>query len=266
MLTAPISNKRRTLAMKKKTFLFFSTAIGLLVVTFALISLASAQQDCDAFYGNPIPDAQIDGTIGSEWNDAGTFANVSISPWGIARLWAKQDGTYVYIGLRFVADSENPWVAFQLGTTFCMSSSADGALFGDDNYSPNGYVDIHFTEGAGVAADAVQDGKGAISVNSSKFVIVEMKKPLNSEDADGKDINWTQGNTCTLSIDWDSDGGGSSGGSTNHIGGIRKAKTMLINPNPVPEFPSAVLLFSLLVLSIPPIVLRKRWRNRASSR
>jgi len=252
--------------MKKQTILFFSLTIVLLAATWASISLASAQQaDCDAFYGTPIPDDQIDGVIGSEWNDAGTFANVSISPWGIARLWSKQDGTYLYVGLRFVADSENPWVAFQLGPSFCMSTAADGAVFGDDTLSPNGYVDIHFTEGAMIpATDAVQDGKGAISVNASKFVIVEMKKPLSSGDAEGKDIDWEQGQICTLSIFWDSNGGGSSGGNANHIGGGSTSRTMLINANPVPEFPSLVFVLSLMVFTVPAIVLRKRWGKRQS--
>jgi hypothetical protein len=254
--------KGRIIAMKKQTWLFVSIFIGLLLATFTSISLASAQQDCTVFYGNTIPDNQIDGTIGSEWNDAGTY-NMSLSPWGTANVWVKQDQTNLYIGLSFLADSENPWVAFQFGTSFCMSNSADGAVFGDDTYSPNGYQDIHFTEGAGVAADAVQNGVGAISVSASKMVNVELKKPLNSGDSDGKDINWTQGNIGTIIIDWDSNGGGSSGGTANHMDGTHTETTMLINSNPIPEFPSTIFILSLLVLTIPATIIGKKWRKRA---
>jgi hypothetical protein len=251
--------------MGKQTFIFVLTLTGLLLVTFAMAGLAFAQQDCEAFRGSPIPDSQIDGIIGSEWDDAGSFTNVAISPWGVAHLWAKQDGTYLYIGLRFVADSENPWVAFQLGPSFCMSTAADGAVFGDDTLSANGYVDIHFTEGGMVpATDARQDGKGTISVNASKFVIVELKKPLSSGDAEGKDIDWAQGSICTLSIFWDSDGGGSSGGSASHMSGTAEVKNMLISADPVPEFPSLILILSLMVLAVPAVILGKRWRKRAN--
>jgi hypothetical protein len=250
--------------MKKHTFLFVSITFGLLLATFSLIGFVSAQQDCSAFYGNPIPDSQIDGVIGSEWDDAGSFTNVAISPWGIAHLWAKQDGTNLYIALRFVADSENPWVAFQMGPSFCMSTSADGAVFGDDTLSANGYVDIHFNEGGMIpAVDAQQDGKGAISVNASKFVIVELKKPLNSGDAEGKDVAWAQGNLGTLTIFWDSDGGGSSGGSASHMSGTAVVNNMLISAEPVPEFPSLILALSLMVLAVPAVILGKRWRKKA---
>jgi hypothetical protein len=230
--------------------------------TFLNLSSA-AEEDCDAFYGSSIPDDKIDGTIGPEWDDAGTFTNVPISPFGIATLRAKQDGTFVYIALKFVADSENPWVCFQLGPSFCMSSAADGALFGDDALSANGYVDIYFTESAGVARDSIQDGKGAIIVNASKFVFVELKKPLNSGDAEGKDIGWGNDSNGNIQIFWDSDGGGSSGGIANHAAGTQSQRTMRINSQPVPEFTNLTLVLCMAVIVIPAIMLKKRQQKRA---
>ncbi|MFB3887923.1 MAG: hypothetical protein ACE14S_00405 [Candidatus Bathyarchaeia archaeon] len=251
--------------MAKRTFIYGLTVVGLLLASLVSVSLVCAQEDCQAFRGNSIPDSQIDGVIGSEWDDAGSFTNVAISPWGIAHLWLKQDGTNLYVGLRFVADSENPWVAFQLGPSFCMSTSADGAVFGDDNLSPNGYVDIHFTEGGIVPAnDARQDGKGVINVNASKFVIVELKKPLNSGDAEGKDIGWAQGDIGTISIFWDSDGGGSSGGSASHMSANPSSKTVLISADPVPEFPSIILALALMALVLPTAVIARRLQKRTS--
>ncbi len=251
--------------MGKQTFIFVLTLTGLLLVTFTLSGLVFAQEECKAFRGSAIPDSQIDGVIGSEWDDAGSYANVTICPSGTAHLWVKHDGTNLYIGLRFVADSENPWVAFQLGSNSCMSTDADGAVFGNDNLSPNGYVDVHFTAGGIVpATDAHQDGVGAISVNASKVVIVELKKSLNSGDTEGKDINWAQGTIGMLSILWDSDGGGSSGGSASHMSGTPVVKNMLISAEPVPEFPSLILILSLMALVIPVVVFGKRWRKRAS--
>jgi hypothetical protein len=59
----------------------------------------------------------------------------------------------------FYADSKNPWVAFQFGSSFCMATSGDGALFGNDHLTPNGYSDIFFNENPGVTADNIQNGK-----------------------------------------------------------------------------------------------------------
>jgi hypothetical protein len=250
--------------MKKRILVLIFVAIGCLMATCGSIELVLAQPDFSAFYGNPIADSQIDGTIGSEWNDAGSYTNVSINPWGIAHIWTKHDGTYLYIAMKFVADSDNPWVAFQLGPSFCMSTNADGAVFGDDNYSPNGYEDILFTENAGVASDASQDGKGAMSVNSSNFVIIELKKPLNSGDVSGKDINWTQGETYSLVIIWDSDSGGSSGGTTGHLSATPSVKTILINSNSIPEFPNPIIIAGIVTAAISTVILGKRLLKRAN--
>ncbi len=250
--------------MKKRILVLIFVAIGCLMVTCGSMKLVLAQPDFSAFYGNPIADSQIDGTIGSEWNDAGSYTDVSINPSGIADIWTKQDGTYLYIAMTFVADSNNPWVAFQLGASSCKSTNADGAVFGDDNYSPNGYEDIHFTETGGVAPDASQDGKGAMNVNSSNFVIIELKKSLNSGDLSGKDINWTQSNSYALLIMWDSNGGGSSGGTTSHISGTPSVQTILINSSPIPEFPNPIIFVGVVTAAISIVILRKSLVKRAN--
>ena len=109
-----------------------------------------------------------------------------------------------------------------------MDAGADGALFGDDSYSANGYVDIRFTSGTSIQQDATQNGKGAISVGGGNIVTIELKKPLNSGDSAGSDIAWQAGNVYNLVIAWDSNGGGSSGGTTNHRSATPIARTILI--------------------------------------
>ncbi len=151
---------------------------------------------------------------------------MAISPQGTADIWTKQDGTYLYMAVRLTADSNNPWVAFLFGGTACMQSGADGALFGNDDYAANGYRDIWFGGIGIISLDTSQDGKGAITVDSSNVVTPELKKPLNSGDSEGKDIAWVEDNTYAMIIMWDSNGGGSSSGSTSHSNGPLRARAL----------------------------------------
>ena len=232
--------------MKKSIFLFVVLSALLLLTTIPRVTQVHAQTNCNAYKGSSIPDSDIDGVIGPEWNDAGS-SQITIDPQGTADIWIKQDGTNLYLALRFTADSQNPWVAIQLGQTFCMSPSADGALFGDDNYAPNGYKDIYFKESGQIGIDDVQNGVGAINVNASNVVTVELKKPLNSEDTAGKDLNWTQSCSYPMMIMWDSNGGGSNGGSVDHAAGAHTSNTILVSADtkPVPEFPSFAIVLLL---------------------
>jgi hypothetical protein len=145
-----------------------------------------------------------------------------------------------------------------------MSSSADGAMFGDDNYAANGYRDIYFLQSGQVGVDATQNGVGAINVNASNAVVVELKKPLNSGDTAGKDINWTQACSYPMVIMWDSDGGGSSGGSVNHAVGTHTARTLLVNSetNIVPEFPTSIVLVIAAAALVFVAILTKKQSNK----
>ena len=244
--------------MKKQALLFLLLTPGLLIVA---ISVVSAQSDLTAYSGKPIADSQIDGILGSEWNDTGKY-NATINPSGRADVWTKNDGTYFYLAIRFTADSNNPWVAVQLGASFCMSTNADGALFGHDEFSPNGYVDISFGEPAKVISDAIQNGVGAISVSSSNVTVVELKKPLNSGDTAGKDLAWSSGNTYAMVMIWNTNGLGSSGGSTTHFQGTATPRTMLISSSRMSGFPVLPVALSVgaaaVLLAVSAVILKRR--------
>jgi len=189
----------------------------------------SSGADLEAIKATAIADTAIDGTIGTEWNDAKHYTSIPIDPQGTAEIWVKNDGTNLYIALKFTADSSNPWLALQMGTTGCMDSGADVAIFGDDNVAANGYSDAYYDSSSSVKADTTQNGKGALTVGTGNVVTIELKKPLNSGDSAGKDIAWSAANTYFMVMAWDTNGGGSSGGSVSHKSGTTPtARSILI--------------------------------------
>ncbi|MBN1244027.1 hypothetical protein JXA31_00365 [Candidatus Bathyarchaeota archaeon] len=242
----------------KKLYLFLIVLLGFLITACATMTPVSAQHDFDAFLGNPISDNEVDGAIGSEWDDAGNYTGVAISPQGTAEVWTKHDGTYLYMAVRFTADSDNPWVAFLFGGTTCMATGADGALFGHDSYAANGYRDILFNGFTSISVDTSQDGTGAMTIDSSNLVTVELKKPLSSGDFDGKDVAWTENSTYALIIMWNSNLYGASGGSVTHSDGPLADRTMLINSNVIPEFPGLMFTVLLVATTISAFLLRRR--------
>jgi hypothetical protein len=245
-----------------KKLLLLIVTLGFLITAYVAISPVSAQQGFDAFSGNPIGDAEIDGTIGSEWDDAGSYTDVGISPQGTADVWTKQDGTYLYMAVRFTADSNNPWVAFLFGGTTCMTAGTDGAVFGNDDYAANGYRDVWFGGVGIIAEDDSQNGTGAITVDSSNQVTAELKKPLNSGDTAGRDIAWTENSTYAMIIMWNSNGDGSSGGSVHHTNGPITPHNIFINTSAVPEFPGLMFAAILVATAVSAILLKKRLNTK----
>ncbi len=233
--------------MKRLTLqhMIFISALSLLMLLNLLMAAykgpTSAQPvDFDAYQGTTIPDALIDGVIGNEWYDAEHRTDVLIdpteipSPYGRAEIWTKNDGTNLYIAVEFIADSNNPWVAIMPSPwpsqpTICIGY--DLALFGDDNLDANGYVDAYFQSVIDILEDTnegvrgIQNGAGAMKIGEGNLVTLELKKPLNSGDWRGSDIEWSVGETREFVIAWDSDGlgggvgpGGSNGGNARHEG------------------------------------------------
>jgi spore coat protein U-like protein len=223
----------------KKTI--FSLTITLLLIFFILltsITFVSAQSDFTVILGNSINDSNIDGVIGNEWDDVTSYTTIEISPQGTAQIWIKHDQTHLFIAVQFEADSNNPWVALQLGDINCMTSNTDGAIFGHDDLSPNGYQDIYFGGFGIITSDTSQDGNGAIEISNSNTVTIELKKPLNTQDSDGRDIQWSENNTYAIIIMWDSNGGGSSGGNTGHTANSPNIKTIYLEPQTIPPSPT----------------------------
>ena len=98
---------------------------------------------------------------------------------------------------------------------------------------------------------------GAIRVGDSSLITVELKKPLSSGDSAGDDIDWTVGNTYTLVIRWDSNGGGSSGGGSSHLSGPVEHRTVFINTTEIPEFSVLTLFVALAATTIIIIILKR---------
>jgi hypothetical protein len=244
--------------MKKQVFLLSTLALALLIAAIAQTNPVQAQPDLNAYSGSAIADSQIDGVIGDEWSDAGNFTGVAINPQGTAGILVKNDGANLYMAIEFTADSGDPWMAIMFADAGHMTAGADGAVFGDDRFSADGYTDVAFGGAGIVFADAVQNGKGAIAVDAQNHVTVELKKPLDSGDSAGKDIAWSTGNTYSVTIMWDSNGAGSSGGSVSHYGGTLTAKTLFVNADAIPEFPAALVLAVLAATLVLAVALKKK--------
>ena len=185
-----VLQSRKRFSMNRLAFLSPFLMVFVLAAACVFVEPVYAQFDFNAFLGSSISDGEIDGVIGSEWDDAGSYAKIAIEPTGTAEIWTKNDGTYLYIAIEFDADSSNPWVGIQFERTSHMSSGADGAIFGHDRIGANEYRDISFGGFGSISSDANQDGVGAINVGTSNLVAIELKKPLSSGDSAGADIDW----------------------------------------------------------------------------
>jgi hypothetical protein len=232
------------------------------------------------FLGNSINNSDIDGIIGDEWDDITSYTNEKISPQGSAQIWLKHDQTHLYIAVVFEADSNNPWIALQLGNPNCMTSNTDGAIFGHDDLSPNGYQDISFGGFGIIRSDISQDGIGAMDITMNT-VTIEIKKPLNTQDADGKDIQWSPANSYDIIIMWDSNGGGSSGGTTSHTSNNPKPKNIYLEtqttpsptptstqspsptPSPSPALPDLTTIIAIIVVVLIVIAILIYFRKRS---
>ena len=220
--------------IKKTTLLSTVALLFIILVLFSSLASVSAQSDLTMVLGNSITDQDIDGVIGTEWDDVTSYTNVGISPMGNAQIWLKHDQPHLYIAAQFEVDSNNPWVALQLGNPSCMTSDTDGALFGHDDLSPDGYQDINFGGFGVIRSDTSQDGVGAMQI-SMNSVTIELKKPLNTQDLNGRDIQWSEDNSYDIIVMWDSNGGGSSGGTTSHTSASPKPKTIYLQAQTTPS-------------------------------
>ena len=245
---------------KRKSCISLGLLLSLLIFgnIFFGVSLVSAQSDFIAFRGGGFHDGMIDGYIDltSEWNDANYYPSVELTPQGTAEVWIKHAAGILFIALKFTADSDNPWVGIQYQESDHMSSGADGSMIGNDGLGANKYVDVTFGGEGIVSADSSQDGIGAIIVSDSNVVSIELKKPLSSGDSG--DIDWVVGESYPIILIWDSDGGGSNGGSSNHQSGSDATMSIFLDPNLIPEFSELAIYISLIVFTSTLVVYKRK--------
>ena len=170
------------------------------------------------------------------------------------------------MAVRFNADSDNPWTSFLFDGTTGMEENTDGALFGHDNYTANGYSDIYFNgRGMEISVDISQDGTGAMTVDASNVTTIEFKKPLNSGDSDGKDIAWHESDTYTLILMWNSNLNGASGGNVTHTEGSIDDKNMFLASTTIPEFSGLLFAVLLVAMTISVFVLNRKIKSKLVS-
>jgi hypothetical protein len=71
-------------------------------------------------------------------------------------------------------------------------------------------------------------------------------------------MSWSEGNTYSVLMTWDSNGGGSSGGEANHALQPPAAQTILISSKAIPEFPYPMLALGILVAAVSLVLLTQR--------
>ncbi|MFQ6127246.1 MAG: carboxypeptidase-like regulatory domain-containing protein [Candidatus Heimdallarchaeota archaeon] len=186
--------KKRTLALLILTFAVLS------VSTFYPIVLGAPVGDIQAPQGTSIEDGAIDGTIGTEWDDAGDWVVTDLTIPN--KIRAKHDGTYLYILLVVTDDTDerlpltaHDWTGVEFDIngdekTMGTTGSPDDAEFCD--YQISGGEDWWMTgtgspRGNDTSVGGTNDVVAAKGFNTT-HTIWEFKKKLNSGDSAGYDI------------------------------------------------------------------------------
>ncbi len=228
------------------------------VVLTALVPGAYAQTLTVRYSTTPVADGDLDGDpLTGAWSDAASVVipleNKASSPYGSATLYAKHDGTYVYLridGMIDVAWSSATGNHFWLGMVYGPSSvtghhssGQDGVFFGlwdGTDYTPQptyppAAVDAH---GAGTppAKDGSQDLFGVMGYSGSSALYsftAEWKRRLSTGDSEDVPLAADGTSTYNFYVTTDSDGKGSSGGGIGHKG-MTNDNTMILEAPPAP--------------------------------
>lgn len=189
------------------------------------------------FSANPVSDAALDGdpTTG-KWDDAASIAipleNGAAAPYDSATLYAKHDGTSVYLRVDGHVDvpwtsatSTHFWFGMLIGpasVTGHHQSGQDGVFFGDSTYTSSMPLFPVDTDGSRPpVADAAQDDLGEMRYSGTappySFTAEWRRKLVTGDPADVPLM--ADGNTSfAFYATTDSDGGGSLGGAIPHNG------------------------------------------------
>ncbi|OLS20608.1 MAG: hypothetical protein HeimC3_39900 [Candidatus Heimdallarchaeota archaeon LC_3] len=138
-----------------------------------------------------------DGVVDEYWDNIDEFKVEEFST-GNTDGWVKasHDGYYLYMLVAYVADLENYWIAFELDADDeNMVDGHDGWAFGMGHDETNYYGDVYYR---GSDTHPAIDSRNDISfekIDTEGEVIVyyEFKRPLITNDEDGKDFDLVEG-------------------------------------------------------------------------
>ncbi len=213
-----------------------ATAIALLLIVVLVVPAPAVPITATVPYSTTaVADADLDGNPATgSWSDAAAWTipleNGAASPYGSATLYAKHDGTYVYlrvdgkIDVLWVSSAGNHFwfgVVFTSSVTSHHSAWQDGVFFGEDSYTSAPPLVAVDTNGGSKppAKDAQQDNLGRMAASGSAApysFTAEWKRKLNTGDANDLAFVADGATSYYFYATSDSNGGGSNGGSINH--------------------------------------------------
>jgi hypothetical protein len=170
------------------------------LINFHIVALGTPVSNIYAPEGAPISAAEIDGVIGTEWNDAGGWVSIDLGI--LNNIRAKHDSEYLYILLVIGDNTDNPFPEEAhdwAGVDFDLNG--DEKTMGDPD-SPDDfeYCDYQILGGEDWWGKGVGEDRGSdTSVGGTNDVVAakgfntthtiwEFKKKLNSGDTLGHDI------------------------------------------------------------------------------
>lgn len=256
-------------------------AIMLVGLWASLLSVAAPVSFTVPFSPVAISDADLEGDPATgAWGDALSVGipleNGQSAPYGTATLYAKHDGSNVYLRIDgsidvswLSATGDHFWLGVQVSPRHIShhgGSEWDGTFFGlwnGDEYAPQPTYPPRAVDTNGFdrppVMDLLQNVFGAMRYTGSAApysFTAEWKRPLDSEDTDDLSYQADGITTYNFFVTTDSDGRGSSGGGVSHsrvtnlnVMKIATSESKIIPPTIEHSPPPAVLVGKNIPLS-----------------
>jgi len=217
------------------------SAIVAMAIWMSVVSIAAPVSITVPFKDVPVADGDLDGEPATgAWADALVvevlLENGAQVPYGTATLYAKHDGSNLYLRIDGAIDvawvnpgAEYFWLGIQISPTYTSHHGGadwDGIFFGlwngaqyqpQPTYPPRA-VDTHGFDRPPIA-DTLQDVLGTMRYAGSGApysFTAEWRRPLKSGDTEDLSYEADGATAYNFFVTTDSDGGGSAGGNISH--------------------------------------------------